>query len=49
MPKISADGETVIFEFDPVDGDRGSHLVIRCDEKGEIWAWISTTPQGPRS
>jgi hypothetical protein len=41
MPKISADGETVVFEFDPPVGERGPRLMIRCDDKGEIWAWIS--------
>jgi hypothetical protein len=45
LPKIRADGETVVFEFDPPGGDRGPRLLIRCDDKGDIWAWISTAPE----
>jgi len=45
LPKIRADGETVVFEFDAPGGERGPRLLIRCDGKGEIWAWISTSPE----
>jgi hypothetical protein len=35
--RIRTDGNSVMFEFDPMRGERGARLVIRCDHNGDVW------------
>ena len=41
LPAIRTDGNSVTFEFDPMRGEPGARLVIRCDENGTVWCRIA--------
>jgi hypothetical protein len=39
MPAIRSVGDSVVFEFAEI-GANGGRLIIRCDEKGNVFASI---------
>ena len=46
LPDIQMDGDSVTFTFDFVD-PIDSRLVVRCDARGEVYAYIPEQAQGP--
>ena len=42
MPEIRADGESVVFQLAVSNAGTTEWLVLRCDEKGEVWASIES-------
>ena len=47
LPDIRPSGTSVLFEFDGSSGDHGAHLVIRCDDDGEVFASIAQPSAEP--
>jgi hypothetical protein len=40
LPEIRSLDDSVIFRFDPVAGTRGGRLILRCDDRGQVFARI---------
>ena len=40
-PEIRPAENSIIFEFDETSGEQGAHLVIRCDDRGNVYASVA--------
>jgi hypothetical protein len=48
LPDIRTSGGSVTFVMSPCGTQTSARLIIRCDDKGEIWVSIGTDRGGPR-